>query len=85
MLDDMIAIRLSSEQRRKLAEMSADGSPSLSGWLRQRVDSEYATWKSERDAEDAAAVAELTEDELRMASNFGLRPSEYMRGKRKSR
>ena len=85
MLGDMVAIRLSAEQRRKLEEMASDGTPSLSAWLRQRIDGEYESWKSQRSAEDVAAVAELSEDELRMAANFRLRPSEYLAGKRKSR
>ena len=83
MLDKIIAIRLGGEQRRKLEEMTQDGYSSMSQWLRDRINGEYEAWSAKREQEDAAAREALSQEELRMAKNLNLRPSQYLRGKRK--
>ena len=85
MFTDWLTVRVTREQLEKVREMASNGSPSAGEWLRQKIEAEYDGFKSQRDAEDAAAVAELNEDELQMAANLNLRPSEYLKGKRKSR
>lgn len=82
MLTDWVTIRLSREQLEKLRAMSADGSPSVSEWLRQRIDAEYDAFSSRREQEDAVAREQLSPEEIEVAGKLGVSLAGYLAAKR---